>query len=147
MGEQPDYPVGALRSWRNENLSVESLSSDRREYRFRYTGSTCRDGGTPFDAELRVVLHAESTTIERAWVEFPDPQQAGVVKMCAYDSGRLPEALARPAPITGMTLAAALAQQGPVDYAGCLCYEPMRKDKWNMVLATIAYTLTEEEAT
>lgn len=92
------------------------------------------------------MLHAESRTIERAWVEFPNPKQPGVVTMCAYQSGRLVEGLARPAAVSGMTLEAALSTEGPVDYAGCLCYEPMQKDKWNMALSTIAYTLDEEAA-
>lgn len=93
------------------------------------------------------MLHTNSRIIERAWVAFPTPEQSGVVNMCAYQSGRLVAALTGPAAVSGMTLEAALSREGPVDYAGCLCYEPMRKDKWNMALSTIAFALDEEVAT
>jgi hypothetical protein len=146
MVKNIDYPVSlrALQKWVETRL--EKLSSGAvRSYRFRYDGSTCSNGGTPFHAYLYLEISgpAEKAVIQKAWIEIPEDQKALAEKMCsAVNSGNPSgffERLATPARFCGKPLAKVLGEEAPVNYAGCFCAPPMVRDKWNMVLSAVHY--------
>lgn len=112
---------------------------------YRYTGSTCTDGGQAFVATFHVTLRPgpDALIVENAWVELPLDNNPGATEMCAYMTQREPflRELREPQSFCGMTLEAAILRPVELDYAGCLCYTPMLNHKWRNALSTIHYAL------
>lgn len=157
MNRKPDmeYPVAerALAKWSTERLDEIDRNDSLLHLRFRYNGSTCTNGGTPFAAHLHVCLEHEpggrpsppgDPIIKSAWIEIPDEHRTAASEMCAAirPVGFL-DHLAEKADITGTTLAEALRADVPVDYAGCFCAAPMVNEKWKLALSTIHYALAK----
>jgi hypothetical protein len=157
-----EYPVAksALAKWARERLDKLEERDEGSHFRFRYTGSTCTDGGARFEAHLHAVIDRSSFRVREAWIDFPDKTIEEARLMCAargmsgpsLDSASAEhsspffERLAAPAPFSGADLEEEILKDVGVNYAGCFCAEPMVADKWNMALSTIHYVLTSGSA-
>jgi len=143
----------ALREWSEDRLELIDANEGSRHYRFRYTGSTCTNGGTPFDAHLHVILSGqpESAMIENAWITIPEEELEASLQMCsAYRGSKgkvaLFEKLAQPADFSRLPLKSALSEfaedRSRLNYAGCFCGPAMVREKWNQALSTIHWQET-----
>jgi hypothetical protein len=130
----------ALEKWSRERLELLEETESGRHYRFRYDGSTCNDGGTPYTAwlHLRLSGKAACARIDEAWIEIPAGEREAASAMCAAgsDPGFL-DTLCRPAAFTGSGLEEALEQGGAVNHAGCFCTPAMLWEKWRQALSTV----------
>jgi hypothetical protein len=143
-------PTRALSKWAAADLAITPEMDGAMHCRYHYTGSTCTDGGASFTATFHAVLQAAAAgmIIQKAWIDLPLKDNPGAAQMCAYLTQRdafLAE-LSRPPAFCGQTLEDAIAQPGEMDYAGCLCFEPMVNHKWRNVLSTIHYALWQARA-
>jgi len=144
-----EYPVAerALKKWAAEKLESLDSEENREHYRFLYEGSTCNNGGAPFQSFFHVRI-GKDQTIEQAWIDIPADQEEAACLMCASPSHKPEEArefidgFRRDADCTGMTLEAAIQEEQALNFAGCLCYKAMVHQKWKMALSTIHYALT-----
>ena len=125
------YPVAerALKKWQSANLDKTELAENMMHYTFRFNGSTCNNGGVEYTALLHARITAEGT-IKRAWIEIPAEEEASASQMCAcpgsdsVDSRGFFETLARDASFSGRSLEDVIAEEVPLNHAGCLCYPP-----------------------
>jgi len=153
MQKKFTYPVSprALKKWNEDRLEHVSSGDDHRWYRFRYSGSTCNNGGIPFEADMHVRLSGkgENAVIEKARIEFPEETKGNAAYMCAA-GGKRAEAdsffnkLAQDHDITGRTVEDVITEDVQVNHAGCFCAPSMVRDKWNQVLSTIHWRETNE---
>lgn len=138
----------ALREWSKDRLELMDADEGVRHYRFRYTGSTCTNGGTPFNAYLHVLLSGrlESAVIDKAWTIIPKEEREAALAMCtAYRDFQgevaLFEKLTQSADFSGRSLEEVLTEiqedRSRLNYAGCFCGEAMVREKWNQVLSTV----------
>jgi hypothetical protein len=134
----------ALEKWSRERLEKTGETGGRRSYRYRYSGSTCTDGGTPFEAYMNVELSglAEQTTVEKAWIDFREKEKESAARMCAASGGpsrsqQFFEKLAENHDIAGRRLEDIITEKVSVNYAGCFCAPAMVRDKWNQALSTV----------
>ena len=144
------YPVAvrALEKWANNNLE-KGLEDGNSHYVFLYTGSTCTNGGTPFEARLHAVISGgnESPVIEKAWIEIPEDQQGPASGMCAIKGANSEKAgmffnrLAQPADFSGRDLESVVLEEKSMNFAGCFCNRSHVNQKWQMALSTIHFDL------
>lgn len=148
MASDFDYPVSkrALEKWKEQRLELVSEENGSRRYRFRYSGSTCNNGGTPFQAYLHAEVSGQGSSmkLEKGWIEIPEEEKEAAAQMCsAKSSSGGAEAffarLAEPAPLAGKHIEKILTENASVNYAGCFCSPAMVRDKWNQVLSTIHF--------
>jgi hypothetical protein len=143
-GKGMEIEESALRHWDKENLEVE-VRGDRLVACFSYTGSTCTNGGTQFRARLFVEIERDGSDprVLNARIEVPECGRAGASAMCAFRSQgeAFFSSLGEPPSFVGKRISEALGRLKNLNYAGCFCQEPMRSQKWEMVLATLRYRL------
>lgn len=143
------YPVStrALDKWARADLTCAAERDGALHYRYHYTGSTCNDGGSYFQATFHAVVrpHPGGVVVTNAWIDLPLEDNPGATQMCAYWTQREPflRELAQPPAFCGRTIEDIVNQPMALDYAGCLCYEPMLNHKWRNVLSTIHYALAQ----
>lgn len=134
----------ALKEWNKDRLDLIDAEEGVRHYRFRYTGSTCTNGGTPFNVYLHVFLLGppESSIIKKAWITIPEEENDAALQMCtAYRDSNGKVALfgklAQSADFSRRSLEDVLEERPHLNYAGCFCGPSMVREKWNQVLSTI----------
>lgn len=146
MDQEFPYPVSkrALEKWSKERLELLEKSDEKRLYRFRYSGSTCTNGGTPFEAHMNVEIlgAADQATIKKAWIEFPEEERESAARMCTASGGtdqaqRFFGKLTESHDISGRRVEEVITEDVQVNHAGCFCAPAMVRDKWNQVLSTI----------
>lgn len=150
MAERPSiqYPVAerAIRKWSAERLERIDDENGQLHLLFRYRGSTCTNGGSPFEAHLHVRVGSwcapQDAVVESAWIEIPDNQRGPAGAMCAaVRDGGFFDRLAEPAEFSGSRLEEVILEDVPVNYAGCFCAPPMVNEKWKLALSTVHYAL------
>ncbi len=143
-------PARALAKWAAADLIVTPEADGALHCQYHYAGSTCTDGGQSFTATFHAVLQATpgGTIVQQAWIDLPIDSNPGAAQMCAYLTQRdlfLAE-LHQPPAFCGRTIEDVIALPVEMDYAGCLCFEPMLNHKWRNVLSTIHYALWQARA-
>lgn len=153
-----DYPVAeaALAKWVRERLvrfdpatRADGRANSGRgleNFVFRYTGSTCSNGGSAFEAHMYVCVDAAppsdgGSCVVDAWIEFPPHTIESAARMCAARNGLFAR-LSEPAPFCGRPLEDVVQEKAPMNYAGCFCTQPMINEKWKQALSTVHYALT-----
>jgi hypothetical protein len=151
MPKEINYPVAvrALEKWKNNNLDILDRSNGAVHFRFRFTGSTCNNGGTPFNAFLHAVFNSSEMDphVSKAWIEIPEDQMENVGEMCGFKQ-QGEEFLAKLSDfekMRGRSVSEILGQTIDLNHAGCFCTEPMINQKWRMALSTMYYALAQEE--
>lgn len=143
------YPVAtrALDKWARADLTLADEEGGAMHCCYHYTGSTCNDGGEYFKAVFHVIVipQAQGVTVANAWIDLPTEGNPGAMQMCVWWTQRelFLRELKQPPAFCGQTIEAILQQPMDMDYAGCLCFEPMQNHKWRNVLATIHYALAQ----
>jgi hypothetical protein len=138
-------PEQTLRRWVRENLLAEREPDGGVHYRYRYLGTTCRNGGAEFEATMHVVLDGQrgpEALVRRAWVDFDETQKDSARRMCAAisDGGKFLRRLAREdGGLAGWTLEQFLAEGASGTPGGCFCTSDNRLHKWRQAAATIHY--------
>lgn len=139
------YPVAepALAKWIDTRLDLLEQSDGEVHYRFRYSGSTCNNGGAPFEAHLHIRVERPSQQVIGAWIEIPDSEKEGARKMCAAhgDGEALFQSLGEPAFFVGRTMEDVIGGDLSVNYAGCFCSSAMVNEKWLSALSTVHYAM------
>jgi hypothetical protein len=148
------YPVAerALKKWTKKQLEREPADNGSEHFRYLYHGSTCNNGGIPFDAVLHAVIRVEdgSGVIEEAWIEIPDDHKESAAQMCAAPGKTAEEAmpffrkLEEPADFIGKDLESVILEDVQQNFAGCFCGRPHINQKWKIALSTIHYALASE---
>lgn len=139
-----DYPTTTLDKWVADRLVITKDSETELSAYYRYSGSTCKNGGTAFEARLHLAVDRGSRAVTEAWIEIPEEQRPAAAHMCAA-GGSAPsffDTLAESAPFRGKTLETALAESMPVNYAGCFCTVAMVNEKWQAALSTLRHYLS-----
>ena len=143
------YPVStrALEKWRSNNLEVIHDEGDVHHYRFLFNGSTCNNGGTPFQAYLHINLDTSKAEpiVQEAWVEIPEDQIEGAREMCGYrsDGDSFIDGLAKAPDFCGRDLIDIISETVELNHAGCFCTRPMVNQKWLMALSTVHFSLSQ----
>jgi hypothetical protein len=146
------YPVAvrALEKWKNNNLEIVERSGDTVHFRFRFNGSTCSNGGTPFKAYLHAVLSSCNVDprVSKAWIEIPENEIENAEEMCeSKRSGdEFLRRLSHFADMEGKAVSDILADELDLNHAGCFCTEPMINQKWRMALSTMYYALCRQKS-
>jgi len=143
-------PEGALRKWADQCLTCTHREEGKRRYRFTFSGSTCTDGGTPYNAALELVLEEKEPgiVVTEALIFFSAEDVEAARQMCEYQK-RGEEffvELQQSPTFCGRTLEEILAEPVPINPAGCFCTEPMINHKWRLALATVHHALSLEAA-
>jgi hypothetical protein len=147
-----DYgiPESALEKWVGQCLTCLANEGDKRRYRFTFEGSTCMDGGEPYNAHMQVLLEAteRGVVVADALIFFAEEDMNAAQKMCEYlnDGEAFFQALQKSPAFCGRTLEEVLAEPMPINPAGCFCTEPMVNHKWRLALSTLHYALAQEGA-
>ena len=150
-GPAPAYGVStkALRRWAAERLSITTNENGTVSALFRYDGTTCSNMGRPLTFHYRVTLgpRHEGYPI-RTQSCAPAPDDRGHQAMCEYlrEGNRLIETIAREKPLLGRPLGEVLSWTRPAAGPGCYCEPDARQHKWGLVLETIHYALSQDEA-
>lgn len=141
-----DYDISekGLKKFRDNYLKLVDRSEKVYTYIYNYQGSTCRDGGAPFNSNFHITVEVGDTSVcfVEGWIELPTDNNPGALKMCGYTSEQFILRLKQPPNFCGKTIEDILKIPMKTNFAGCLCHEPMVNDKWRMVLSTVHYTLT-----
>ena len=141
------YPVStrALEKWRHNNLEPLDLTGAVHHYRFLFSGSTCNNGGTPFQAYLHILVDASKTdpVVQNAWVAIPQDQLEGAREMCEYRTvgDAFITSLAEPPGFCGRSLTEIISESVELNHAGCFCTQPMINQKWRMALSTVHFAI------
>ena len=141
------YPVStrALEKWRHNNLELLDLSGAVHHYRFIFSGSTCNNGGTPFQAYLHTLIDISRTdpVVQNAWVEIPPHELDGAREMCEYRTvgDAFIKNLAEPPEFCGRSLSEIISENVELNHAGCFCTQPMINQKWRMALSTVHFAI------
>lgn len=141
------YPVStrALEKWRFNNLEIVETKGALQHYRFIFNGSTCNNGGTPFQAYLHAVVDTlkSDPVVQNAWVEIPKDQIEGAREMCGYRTAgdAFLENLAESPDFCGRTLTDIICKSVELNHAGCFCTQPMVNQKWRMALSTVHFAI------
>ena len=145
------YPVAerALEKWRSNNLKLIESTDGCEHYQFEYRGSTCNNGGTPFGANLHMIVDSasEDISVANAWIEIPDEYLEGAKEMCGFRSSgeQFLEDLNDKAEFISKKLDDIILDNSPINHAGCFCTEPMLNQKWKMALSTLRYALAKRD--
>jgi len=138
-----------LEKWARQNLSVVSQSTHECHFQFNFTGSTCNNGGTPFSAQMHVLVKRtpDAVKIESAWIDFSEDQYEPAQQQCLYQTAgeTFWEFMKTPPDFCGSSIEAALDQMQDINPAGCFCTTSMRTHKWRNVLSTIHYVLSQSK--
>ena len=143
-----NYPVAdrALKTWNSKRLERLEDGKDLKSFRFHFEGSTCNNVGDAFIAFFHVKID-EEMTIQKAWIELPEESKKAACQMCASPSRTPAEAadflgsFSKDADFTGRPLEEVILEEKDLNYAGCLCRQPMVDQKWKMVLSTVHFNL------
>lgn len=140
----------ALQRWAGERLTLTTTDEGTIEALFRYDGTTCSNMGRPLTFHYRVTLgRREEGYPIREQVCLPAPGDIGHQAMCEYIrvGARLVETIGQEKPLLGRPLDEVLSWKRPTIGPGCYCEPGARQHKWGLVLETIHYALTRDEAT
>ncbi|MBT4497721.1 MAG: hypothetical protein HOC74_08365 [Gemmatimonadetes bacterium] len=145
-----EIPETALGKWADQCLTCLADEGDKRRYRFIFEGSTCMDGGEPYNAHIQVLLEGteRGVVVADGLISFAEEDMDAAKKMCEYlgEGEEFFQALQKAPPFCGRTLEEILAEPMPVNPAGCFCTEPMVNHKWRLALSTLHYALAQEAA-
>jgi hypothetical protein len=135
----------ALARWAKESLAVLAQEGSRTSFRFRYTGSTCLNGGAEFPAHLDLTLEHEGGRYHVAEaVVALDPEDTGALTSCRYDPAQRRAIVARNVAhsgVLGADLEEFLRADRPVNPGGCFCSVEHVNHKLLMALQTVRYYL------
>ena len=152
-----EYSVAlrTLKKWSADRLERyepgSGFSAGSEGYTYRYEGSTCNNGGTPYTALLHVVISGVGPLriVEDARIEIPEDQKEAASQMCAAPGTGAADAepffskLAAPADIVGRELSEIISEEVHENFAGCFCGPPQINQKWKTALSTIHYSVFE----
>lgn len=146
------YPVAerALKKWSSANLEHRITKDGENHFIFRYEGSTCNNGGVPYQARLHAVISGvgESAKVKQAWIEIPEEERDAAALMCASNGTDAASAagffarLAEQADFVGESLEGVISKDVPQNFAGCFCGRPHIAQKWKIALSTMHYALS-----
>jgi hypothetical protein len=140
----------ALAKWAGRDLSVERQPDGSVFCRFQYEGSSCNNGGTPFQSTIRAVLLSEGDDkwrIADAQVEL-DRDDPAWDTFCSYrqnpSMGRSISTDGSPA--IGMDLDEFIEGEWSTNNAGCYCSMAHVNHKLLLAMNTLRWWLTENSS-
>ncbi len=137
----------ALLYWSENCLEVAMREPRIYRFRFTYRGSTCRNGGQEFFVYFHVLLKdtGKYLLIKDGWIDTEKEELTRTDCMCSFgpSAKTMPERMSIETAFLGKPLSSALQQKLPLNYAGCICDEPKRNQKWFIVLSSIHYAITK----
>ncbi len=145
-----EYPISAkaLEKWVKHDLTLLDSENGKRHYLFHYHGSTCTNGGTPFQAGMHAVCSCKRNRVilEKGWIEFTEEQSKNAREMCASkrDDKTFFQQLQQRPGVEGKPLEKIIKENAPINAAGCFCSEPMVNHKWKWVASVIHYSILED---
>jgi hypothetical protein len=142
---QPIYvfPVRALRRWRDHNLTIEARADGGCSVTFAFEGSTCGNIAFPLRYRVELAAEADGRGLQDLWSESV-PYADGHTFMCCWqeDGAAVQRSMATEKPLLGQPLDAVLTWRPSRSPAGCLCAEPSRMHKWQAVLETLHFAIS-----
>lgn len=139
----------ALKRWADTRLTLADYG-DVVNACFHYDGSTCSDGGVPFEIDFHVQLSRSTGNdyqLDDLWC-VDASETTGFRQTCAYRENPygFTEKINTFKPLRHRPLNAVLQWQPARNPAACLCSQSNRNHKWLMVLQTIHYALCNESS-
>lgn len=139
----------ALKRWSSERLSLKHNPDGSIDAHFRYDGTTCTNMGRSLAFQYTVKLgRREDGYPIREQQCAPVEGDEGHRFMCRYmtNAEHLMVAIEKEKPLAGQKLADVFTFDRPASGASCYCEPKDRRHKWGLVLETIHYALTQQEA-
>ena len=138
----------ALRKWASNDLDVQKNQDGSYDFLFRYEGSSCRNGGKAFPAEIRVCLSPADDgdwRIKDFAIIVPPAGREGWEATCIFgeigkDSVRR---MGTSVPFRGQSLDEVLASDVALNHAGCFCSPAHVNHKALLALWTIKWWLDD----
>jgi hypothetical protein len=140
------YNQRALKRWQKERLTISHNDDETVDALFQLAGSTCSNMGMPlsFDYIIKLTGPSEQYKITEMRCQ-PTEGHHGYKSMCSYleSPERILGSLENEKPLIGKTLNQALEWDAKISPAGCVCTQTSRNHKWNIVLQTLHFTLSQ----